>query len=205
MAPARRGLADGARAHRGGPGRRRRLRRWLAGDARSRPHVPTFTSSCSRASSGSATCSGTTSAAFPNVEVVCARAEEHGREAGRDAYGTALARALAPPPVAVEWCLPLVRPGGRLVLYAGEPSRPRGRPPRRALGGGRPRRRAVPASRRTAPARLREGRADAGAVSATPGAARKRPLGLTSIGVDGRRHLSRLRTRRAASARRRRP
>ena len=27
---------------------------------------------------------------------------------------------LPPPPVAVEWCLPLVRPGGRLVLYAGE-------------------------------------------------------------------------------------
>jgi 16S rRNA (guanine527-N7)-methyltransferase len=59
-------------------------------------------------------------AAFPNVDVVCARAEEHAAGAGRDAYATALARALAPPPVAVEWCLPLVSPGGRLVLYAGE-------------------------------------------------------------------------------------
>jgi 16S rRNA (guanine527-N7)-methyltransferase len=59
-------------------------------------------------------------ARFPNVSVVCARAEEHGRGAGRDAYGTAVARALASPVVAVEWCLPLVRPGGRLVLYAGE-------------------------------------------------------------------------------------
>jgi 16S rRNA (guanine527-N7)-methyltransferase len=58
--------------------------------------------------------------AFPNVEVVCARAEEHGRGAGRDFYAVALARALAPPPVAVEWCLPLVRVGGRLVLFAGE-------------------------------------------------------------------------------------
>jgi 16S rRNA (guanine527-N7)-methyltransferase len=48
---------------------------------------------------------------------VCARAEEHAAGPGRDAYGTALARALAPPPVAVEWCLPLVRPGGRLVLF----------------------------------------------------------------------------------------
>ncbi len=38
---------------------------------------------------------------------------------GRDAYGTALARALAPPPIAAEWCLPLVRPGGVLVLFAG--------------------------------------------------------------------------------------
>ncbi len=57
---------------------------------------------------------------FPNVEVVWARAEEHAAGEGRDAYATALARALAAPPVAVEWCLPLVRPGGRLVLYAGE-------------------------------------------------------------------------------------
>ena len=57
-------------------------------------------------------------AELPNAEVVCARAEEHAAGEGRDAYGTALARALAPPPVAVEWCLPLVRPGGRLVLYA---------------------------------------------------------------------------------------
>lgn len=59
---------------------------------------------------------------FANVSVVCARAEEHGRGPGRDAYATAVARALAPPPVAVEWCLPLVRPGGVLVLYAGEPA-----------------------------------------------------------------------------------
>jgi 16S rRNA (guanine527-N7)-methyltransferase len=59
-------------------------------------------------------------AELPNVSVVCARAEEHAAGAGRDAYATAVARALAEPPVAVEWCLPLVRPGGRLVLYAGE-------------------------------------------------------------------------------------
>ncbi len=59
-------------------------------------------------------------AELPNVTAVCERAEEHGRSRGRDAYGTALARALAPPPVALEWSLPLVRPGGRLVLYAGE-------------------------------------------------------------------------------------
>lgn len=54
---------------------------------------------------------------FPNVEVVCARAEEHGCGSGRDAYATAVARALAPPAVAAEWCLPLVRPGGVCVLY----------------------------------------------------------------------------------------
>jgi 16S rRNA (guanine527-N7)-methyltransferase len=54
-----------------------------------------------------------------NVAVVCARAEEHARGPGREAYGTALARALAPPPVAAEWCLPLLRAGGRAILFAG--------------------------------------------------------------------------------------
>jgi 16S rRNA (guanine527-N7)-methyltransferase len=44
-------------------------------------------------------------------------AEEHGREAGRDRYDLALARALAPPPVALELCLPLVRPGGHVLLW----------------------------------------------------------------------------------------
>lgn len=57
---------------------------------------------------------------FPNVSAVWARAEEHGRSSGRDAYASAVARALASPPTAVEWCLPLVRPGGNLVLYVGE-------------------------------------------------------------------------------------
>lgn len=54
-----------------------------------------------------------------NVSVVCERAEEHAAGEGRDAYGTAVARALAAPPVAAEWCLPLVRPGGRAVLFVG--------------------------------------------------------------------------------------
>jgi 16S rRNA (guanine527-N7)-methyltransferase len=56
---------------------------------------------------------------FENVSVVCARAEDFARGAGRDAYGTAVARALAPPPVAAEWCLPLVRPGGRAIVFVG--------------------------------------------------------------------------------------
>jgi 16S rRNA (guanine527-N7)-methyltransferase len=59
---------------------------------------------------------------FPNVEVICARAEEHARGDGRDAYAVALARALAPQAVAAEWCLPLVRPGGTLILYASRPA-----------------------------------------------------------------------------------
>ena len=52
---------------------------------------------------------------LPNARVVCGRAEEQ----PIDAYGVAVARALAPPPVAVEWCLPLVAPGGAVVLYVG--------------------------------------------------------------------------------------
>jgi 16S rRNA (guanine527-N7)-methyltransferase len=52
---------------------------------------------------------------FPNVSVVRGRAEEQ----ATDCYGVAVARALAPPPVAAEWCLPLVAPGGAVVLYVG--------------------------------------------------------------------------------------
>lgn len=52
---------------------------------------------------------------FPNAEVVHGRAEEQ----ETDCFGVAVARALAPPPVAAEWCLPLVAPGGAVVLYVG--------------------------------------------------------------------------------------
>ncbi len=52
---------------------------------------------------------------FSNVRVVRGRAEE--QEADR--YGVALAKALAPPPVAAEWCLPLVAPGGAAILLVG--------------------------------------------------------------------------------------
>ena len=51
----------------------------------------------------------------PNARVVQGRAEEQ----ESDAYGTAVAKALAPPPVAAEWCLPLVRPGGAAILWVG--------------------------------------------------------------------------------------
>jgi len=52
---------------------------------------------------------------LPNVRVVCGRAEEQPVEA----WGVAVAKALANPPVAAEWCLPLVRPGGAAVLFVG--------------------------------------------------------------------------------------
>ncbi len=38
----------------------------------------------------------------------------------REAWGVALAKALAHPPVAAEWCLPLVRVGGAAILWTGE-------------------------------------------------------------------------------------
>ena len=58
----------------------------------------------------------TAARAFPNVRVVWGRAEEQ----PTDGYGVATAKALAAPPVAAEWCLPLVRPGGGAVLWIGE-------------------------------------------------------------------------------------
>ena len=52
----------------------------------------------------------------PNARVVWGRAEEQ----PTDWAGVAVARALAHPPTAAEWCLPLVRPGGAVVLWVGE-------------------------------------------------------------------------------------
>jgi 16S rRNA (guanine527-N7)-methyltransferase len=52
---------------------------------------------------------------LPNAHVVCGRAEDQ----PVDSWGVAVAKALAPPPVAAEWCLPLVAPGGAAVLYVG--------------------------------------------------------------------------------------
>lgn len=51
----------------------------------------------------------------PNASVVKGRAEEQ----QTDRFGVAVAKALAPPPVAAEWCLPLVRPGGAAILWVG--------------------------------------------------------------------------------------
>ena len=51
--------------------------------------------------------------------VVHARSEEYARGAGRDRFPLALARALAPPPVAAELVLPLVAPGGAAILWTG--------------------------------------------------------------------------------------
>jgi 16S rRNA (guanine527-N7)-methyltransferase len=52
---------------------------------------------------------------LPNLRVVWGRAEEQ----EVDRFGVAVAKALATPPVAAEWCLPLVRPGGAALLWVG--------------------------------------------------------------------------------------
>ena len=50
-----------------------------------------------------------------NAPVVWGRAEEQ----ETDVFGVALAKALAQPATALEWCLPLVRPGGAAILWLG--------------------------------------------------------------------------------------
>jgi 16S rRNA (guanine527-N7)-methyltransferase len=51
----------------------------------------------------------------PNATVAWGRAEEQPPES----FAVALAKALAKPPVAIEWCLPLVRVGGAAILWSG--------------------------------------------------------------------------------------
>jgi 16S rRNA (guanine527-N7)-methyltransferase len=103
---------------------------------------------------------------FPNVRVLRGRAEEQ----EPDQFGLAVAKALAPPPIALEWCLPLVRPGGAAVLWVG-PSADLDRLERVAqqLAGGKPEQQAglvvVAKVGRTPPRFPRR-----------PGMARKRPL-----------------------------
>jgi 16S rRNA (guanine527-N7)-methyltransferase len=59
------------------------------------------------------------------VEVVARRAEEAGHDPRlREAFDVAVARALAPLPVLVELCLPLVRVGGRLLAQKTEAEDP---------------------------------------------------------------------------------
>ena len=53
---------------------------------------------------------------LPNLSVVWGRAEEQEKEQ----FGVAVAKALAHPPTAAEWCLPLVRVGGLVILWVGE-------------------------------------------------------------------------------------
>ena len=59
-------------------------------------------------------------AEVPNLRVVWGRAEEQPLET----HGVAVARALAQPVVAAEWCLPLVEQGGIVILWVGPSADP---------------------------------------------------------------------------------
>jgi 16S rRNA (guanine527-N7)-methyltransferase len=52
---------------------------------------------------------------LPNLRVAWGRAEEQPLHT----LGVAVAKALAQPPTAVEWCLPLVREGGAAIVWVG--------------------------------------------------------------------------------------
>ena len=62
---------------------------------------------------------------LPNLRVIWGRAESQVTDWNK----VAVAKALARPPVAAEWCLPLVEEGGAVILWVG----PRAEPARVAL------------------------------------------------------------------------
>jgi 16S rRNA (guanine527-N7)-methyltransferase len=108
---------------------------------------------------------------FPNVHVVHGRAEEQ----EPDAWGVAVAKALAEPPVAAEWCLPLVRPGGIVVLYtAAEVDAARVSAVSERVGGGDVR--LAPVSDTRALLVIPKLEPTPAGFPGRPGAARKRPL-----------------------------
>ena len=115
-------------------------------------------------------------AELPNVSVVCARAEAHGRGDGRDAYGTAVAQALAPPPIALEWCLPLVRPGGKVILLTGAVDLEGAATTARQIGGGPPELAALPGSEHRSLLVVPKVEATPERFPRRAGVARKRPL-----------------------------
>jgi len=56
---------------------------------------------------------------LPNVEVVNARVEDVAHSARRESFDVAIARALAPMNILLEWCLPLVKKSGKVLAMKG--------------------------------------------------------------------------------------
>ena len=134
--------------------------------SRSPAPCPTGRSSCSRRPRRKCDFLDLVARDFPNVRVVCGRAEEQ----PADSFGVAVAKALAPPPVALEWCLALVAVGGAAVLLVGPSADPAAvARVSEQLGGGEPEEHpgilVVPKLAPTPPGFPRR-----------PGVARKRPL-----------------------------
>jgi 16S rRNA (guanine527-N7)-methyltransferase len=108
---------------------------------------------------------------FPNVSVVHGRAEEQ----ETDRFGVAVAKALAPPVVAAEWCLPLVAPGGAAILYTGDANGGLATAAE-ALAAAPPEVHEVEGSERRKLVLLRKLNATPEGFPRRPGVARKRPL-----------------------------
>src|ERR1035437_9389201 len=108
---------------------------------------------------------------FPNLRVVCGRAEEQ----EVDVFGVVVAKALAPPPVALEWCLPLVRPGGAAILFTGSLEQDLA-PVARMLGGGEPEHHPVQGARDRRLVLVPKLEPTPAGFPRRPGMARKRPL-----------------------------
>ncbi len=56
---------------------------------------------------------------LPNVQVVCDRAETAGHSALRESFDVATARAVGALAWLVEWCIPLVKKGGKVLALKG--------------------------------------------------------------------------------------
>ena len=109
---------------------------------------------------------------FPNLRIVCGRAEEQ----AIDVFGVVVARALAPPTVALEWCLPLVKRGGAAILFTGSLNEDLALVAR-LLGGGRPELHSVAGSSERLLAVVPKLESTPPGFPRRPGMARKRPLG----------------------------
>lgn len=109
-----------------------------------------------------------------SCRVIHDRSEHLARAEGRDAYDLVLARALAPPAVAAELCLPLARPGGHALLWTGDVDPDGLAPATAALAGELAETVAVAPNRRLV--LLRKAGATPERFPRRPGMAAKRPL-----------------------------
>jgi 16S rRNA (guanine527-N7)-methyltransferase len=108
---------------------------------------------------------------FPNLRIVCGRAEEQ----AVDSFGVVVAKALAPPVVALEWCLPLASPGGAAILFTGSLDQELA-PVARLLGGGEPELHPVAGSSERLLVVVPKLEPTPAGFPRRPGIARKRPL-----------------------------
>ena len=130
-------------------------------------------SRCSRPTAASAT----SSTRFARASRTPASSGGARRSTTLDAYGVALAKALAKPPVAAELCLPLVRQDGVAILWVGEAAE------REARCDVLPRPRRAPRGRPRGAARSREARPDAAGIPATAGNGEEASAGLANAAV----------------------